>query len=55
MKPFIENRKYCYEFYNSFDYQFDLVPQISFRYRRGKMKMIFIHWLWFGFYIQKFI
>ena len=53
MKPF---KKYSYysEFYQTFTHQIELFPRITLRYKKFKIYLIAIEWLWFGFYIEIF-
>lgn len=53
MKPFKKHRYYC-EFYTTFTSQIELLPRTTIRYKKFKINLIAIEWLWFGFYIELF-
>lgn len=53
MTPY-KKHKYFSEFYTTFTFQFELLPRISFGYKKLKIHLIAIEWFWFGFYLQRF-
>ena len=53
MKPF-KKYKYFSEFYTTFTTQIELLPRITVSYKKLKIKLIAIEWLWFGFYLTIF-
>jgi hypothetical protein len=53
MTPF-KKYKYLSEFYTTFTSQIELLPRITIRYKKFKINLIAIEWLWFGFYIELF-
>ena len=53
MKSFKKYSYYC-EFYTTFTSQIELLPRITIRYKKFKINLLAIEWLWFGFYIETF-
>lgn len=53
MTPY-KKHKYLSEFYTTFTRQIELLPRITLRYKKLKINLIAIEWLWFGFYLEIF-